>query len=354
MIFEIDKDLDTNIYGNPSSNSEPRTRLSAKDDRKIEKILDDLIEKLLPKTVKHSYQQSPAERRVDFAAIKKALDDDQIRVDLALRVPIRKVLDDLIELIKRQDKSGGITDSFVMGITLTTGPEAQKILGDYLLKVWKHGRELAVNELPEKLHSKVKKFAGLEPVRAINFFQNLRPWLVKGIIDDDLKKAARLELTEHLKGGRTTTETIGNLRSAWEPWIGDPTKVIPSGISGTAADILQAYRLENIVRTEAITALSQGRAEIADEAGDFVIGYQLSPILDERTSEVCNRIGELEEQGRPVQYRKDDPRAEKLTPALHYQCRTIPVFITTDDLPVRWSTEAELDSVLRLVPEGFK
>ena len=37
-----------------------------------------------------------------------------------------------------------------------------------------------------------------------------------------------------------------------------------------------------------------------------------------------------------------------------HNCRTIEVFITTDDLPVRWSTEAELDSVLRLIPEGFK
>jgi len=297
---------------------------------------------------------SPYEKRVDFAAVEKALDSDAVKTDLALRVPIRKVLDDLIALMRNQDKAGGITQSFVQSLTLTTGPEAQKILGDYLLGIWRRGRELATGELPDRFKSKITKFAGLEPIQAINFFQNLRPWLIKGIIDDELKKTARLELTEHLKGGRTLTETIGNLRSAWEPWIGDPEKVIPSGISGTPEDILQAYRLENIVRTESITALSQGRAEIGDEAGDFVIGYELSPVLDERTSEICNRIGDLQESDRPVMFRKDDPRAEKLMPALHYQCRTIPVFITSDDLPVRWSTEAELDSVLRLISPGFK
>ena len=53
------------------------------------------------------YQRSPAERRVDFAAIERVLDEDAARVDLALRVPIRKVLDALIELIKSQDKAGG-------------------------------------------------------------------------------------------------------------------------------------------------------------------------------------------------------------------------------------------------------
>lgn len=293
------------------------------------------------------YQQSPYERRVDFAAIKKVLDDDQVGVDLAMRVPIRKVLDDLINLIKEQDKRGGITDSFVMGLALTTGPEAQRILGDYLLKVWKRGREIAINELPEKLHGKIKKFAGLEPVQAINFFQNLRPWLVKGIIDDELKKVARLELTEHLKGGRTLTETIGNLRSAWEPWIGDPTKVLPSGITGTSEDILQAYRLENIVRTEAIGALNSGRTTIADEAGDFVLGFSISAILDDRTTLIC-------QEADGVIIRKDDPRIQRLTPPLHFQCRSILVFITSDDVPIKWNSEAELDKIVRLIQPGFK
>ena len=466
---------------------------------------DDII---LPQTNKsHSYQQSPAEKRVDFAAIEKALDGDAVKTDLALRVPIRKVLDDLIALIRNQDKAGGITQGFIQGLTLTTGPEAQQILGEYLLGIWRKGRELAAGELPEKIKQKIapirtfhlqglhdqqdhdptgggginfgdgktplteekiktilptiKKgkfiditthdkyggttqtskiratvidsiavngkhrlklkitdetfksgtgraekiqsrigqeliwdsddiprraitgikvtshesesveveivelhvYAGLEPVQAINFFQNLRPWLVKGIIDDELKKKARLELTEHLKGGRTLTETIGNLRSAWEPWIGNPEKVIPSGISGKPEDILQAYRLENIVRTEAITALSQGRAAIADEAGDFVVGFELSPILDvdthlplseTRGSLPCNRIRDLIDMDRPVRFKKDDPRSVKLLPPLLYNCRTIEIFITTDDLPVRWSTEAELDSVLRLIPSDFK
>ena len=306
---------------------------------------------------------SPYEKRVDFAAVEKALDSDAVKTDLALRVPIRKVLDDLIALMRNQDKAGGITQSFVQSLTLTTGPEAQKILGDYLLGIWRRGRELATGELPDSFKSKIRKFAGLEPVQAINFFQNLRPWLIKGIIDDELKKTARLELTEHLKGGRTLTETIGNLRSAWEPWIGDPEKVIPSGISGTPEDILQAYRLENIIRTEVIGALSQGRAEIADEAGDFVVGFELSPVLDvdthlplseSRGSLPCNRIRDLIDMDRPVRFKKDDPRSVKLLPPLLYNCRTLEIFITTDDLPVRWSTEAELDSVLRLVPRDFK
>src|SRR3990167_7367072 len=100
-------------------------------------------------------QQSPAEKRVDFAAIEKALDADAVKTDLALRVPIRKVLDDLIGLIKNQNKAGGITQSFVQSLSLTTGPEAQKILGDYLLGIRRKGRDLAIGELPQKIREKV-------------------------------------------------------------------------------------------------------------------------------------------------------------------------------------------------------
>ena len=316
------------------------------------KFIDSIIEDILPqKDFDHSYERSlsPYEHRVDFAAVEKALDSDAVKTDLAMRVPIRKVLDDLVMLIKNQDKVGGITQSFVQSLTLTTGPEAQKILGDYLLGIWRKGRELAIGELPPKIREKVgtRKFAGLEPVQAINFFQNLRPWLIKGIIDDELKKTARLELTEHLKGGRTLTETIGNLRSAWEPWIGDPEKVIPSGISGTPEDILQAYRLENIIRTEAIGALNSGRVIVADEVGDFIVGFSISAVLDERTTLVCQEADGLI-------IRKDDARIQRLTPPLHFQCRSIMVFLTSDDAPVEWSSEAELDKIARMIQPGFK
>src|SRR3990167_9574634 len=105
--------------------------------------------------VYQSYILSPYEKRVDFAAIEKALDGDAVKTDLALRVPIRKVLDDLIGLIRNQDKAGGITQGFVQSLSLTTGPEAQKILGEYLLGIWRKGRELAAGELPEKIKQKI-------------------------------------------------------------------------------------------------------------------------------------------------------------------------------------------------------
>ena len=120
------------------------------------------------------------------------------------------------------------------------------------------------------------------PDVAVNYLRN-RALFIKGLIDDELTRQVKYQVFEHLKGGRTLSETIGNLREVFEPWVGDPEKIIPSGISRTPEDILRAYRLETIIRTETATAMNLARTAVADAAEDFVLGYQYSAILDLRT-----------------------------------------------------------------------
>ena len=195
---------------------------------------------------------------------------------------------------------------------------------------------------------------GFSPQLALDYFAS-RALVLKGIIDDALLNQAKLRLMEYIKGGQTANEMIGNLRSVFEPWVGDPTKIGPSGQVGIGfppgekapENILMAYRLENIIRTESTTALNQGRISVGDAAGDYVIGYQFSAILDDRTTEVCQTADGL-------MFRKDSAESIKLIPPEHFQCRSILVFLTTDDLPVEWSTPAEIDEVVRLIPIGFK
>ena len=170
---------------------------------------------------------------------------------------------------------------------------------------------------------------------------------IKGIIDRDIEEAVRYDLFEHIKGGRPLQETMSNIRDIFMPFVGDPESIESSGLSQTPEDVLRAYRLENIVRTETTEALNFGRRAIGDAAEDYVLGYQLSAILDLRTTEIC-----IEADG--VTIRKDDARSIQLTPPLHFQCRSILIFVTSDDRPIRWSTDAELDRVVRLVQKGFK
>jgi membrane-associated phospholipid phosphatase len=73
-------------------------------------------------------------------------------------------------------------------------------------------------------------------------------------------------LAPYLKGGKVLNQVIDDIRQIFEPWVGDPSKVLPSGLSGTPEDILQAFRLENIVRTESTWSYNQGRLATGDAA----------------------------------------------------------------------------------------
>jgi SPP1 gp7 family putative phage head morphogenesis protein len=178
-----------------------------------------------------------------------------------------------------------------------------------------------------------------EPTEAMKAFEN-RAWMIKDVIDSRLQSAVRQELFEHLKGGRTMGDTISRLRDIFAPYVGDPS-------SGAPGSLLSAARLENIVRTETTWAYNQGRLAVGDALGDYILGYQFSAILDERTTETCQTADGLVLQ-------KDDATTIQLTPPLHFQCRSMLVYVTVDDAPVEWSGDKEIDAAVSLIQAGFK
>ena len=135
-----------------------------------------------------------------------------------------------------------------------------------------------------------KNYAGFEPRQAIDYLTT-KALVIKGLLDNELTEDVRQLLLEHLKGGRTLTETLMDLRELFEPWVGDPEKIAPSGQVGintppgtkSPDNVLQAYRLENMIRTPIIEAYNQGRLAIGDAADEYVIGYEYSALLDTRT-----------------------------------------------------------------------
>lgn len=196
-------------------------------------------------------------------------------------------------------------------------------------------------------------YAGFEPRQAIDYLTT-KALVIKGLLDNELTEDVRQLLLEHLKGGRTLSETIMDLREMFEPWIGDPTKIAPSGQIGVNTppgtkspdNILQAYRLENMIRTPLNDAYNQGRLAIGDAAEDYVIGYQYSAILDSRTTKIC-------EENDGLTIRAEDFRLRKLQPPCHFSCRSMLVYVTIDDAPIEWSDDGEIDDAVDRIQEGF-
>ena len=290
------------------------------------------------------------EKRVDFAAIERVFTNDLTEVDNTLRRLLGETMRSTIRRVQDLLRTP-LTASRISPFSINVGQEVMDTLNDFLDQTWRKGRDGALKELPFKIRREIediKRFAGFEPLEALDFFE-AQSLEIKGLIDADLTKKAKQELFEHLSGGRATTETIDELRKIFEPYIGDPEKIGPSGPGRPKAEnLLLAHRLENIIRTPMTGALNEGRLAVGDAAGDFVIGYEYSAILDTRvTQEICAKLDGLK-------IRKDDPRLRKLKPVNHFQCRSLYIMITTEDLPVKFSTDAAIDAGVRRVPKGFR
>ena len=233
-----------------------------------------------------NFEMSEAARRCDFAAIEKCYTQDAVSLDRELRGFIAHARDSLIQLIEKQNV-GELTAGFAQSLQVTTGPEFAQTVERTLIDIWRKNRDGALDELPDNLQNKLRglrQFATpFQPDIAGNYFHN-RALAIRGLVDDELTKQAKFAIFQTLKNGSGISETIGRLRDIFEPWVGDPSKVEPSGITDTPEDILRAPRLENISRTEISDAITRGRMAVADAARDFIVGIELSPILDFRTT----------------------------------------------------------------------
>ena len=45
---------------------------------------------------------------------------------------------------------------------------------------------------------------------------------------------------------------------------------------------------------------------------------------------------------------EDEATLNELTPPLHFNCRTLMVFLTKDDQPIQWSTEGDLSEIIAM------
>ena len=148
-------------------------------------------------------------------------------------------------------------------------------------------------------------------------------------------------LLNSLTRGTSIPKTTIAIQQGFNPYIADGTE-----ISSKTGKAMTGYRTTAIVRTANLGAYNFGRREVGDDKDvkDFIIGYQLSAVLDGETSEVCELVAELEPQIRI----EDEGLLNDLTPPLHYNCRTILVFMTKEDLPVEWSDESDLYEIIDL------
>lgn len=166
----------------------------------------------------------------------------------------------------------------------------------------------------------VEAFQGKVPIQREALAEYGREsFTITGAFSDDALGGAKRIIRKGIRRGASYAELEFELSQHFEPYLETEGAVDPG--------VLRPYRLHNIVRTNMAEAYNTGRMNLffSPSVGDFVVGFEYSAVLDDRTTEFCQ-----EWDGTVM--RKDDPRVGQVTPPNHYQCRGVMIPITRGEI----------------------
>jgi len=149
---------------------------------------------------------------------------------------------------------------------------------------------------------------------ALEYLKNFS-FQTAGEIDDELLNKAKRILINGVASGKSSTQ-------------------METELNGIFAEFSQD-RLENIVRTNTMTAYNEGTRVVYDDVPNL-IGYRFDGVDDDRITDLCEYLN-----GRIIS--KDDPILDEYTPPFWYNCRTkLTPILTFDNLPVDFVPHAIL------------
>ena len=278
------------------------------------------------------------EKRVDFAAVERSLDDAEEDARRRLIGVFQKQRDKVLLMVeKAADK---INQKWINSLALPYGVAIQAIVKDTLRTTYELGRRDASSEISrarQKQHSYVIK---IPPKKTI---EQLEKWafFISGDAIGTVRKEIRNLLLSMLETGEGVQETLMKIRHAFDPYVGDE-QIIRDQRQ------IEPYRIETIIRTNVTKAYNWGKiAEFADpELQGFVRAVQFSAILDSRTTNICRSAdGKI--------FMLDDPILKRFIPPLHFQCRSLFASITEADGQFEPSKQSELNEILSKVSPSF-
>jgi SPP1 gp7 family putative phage head morphogenesis protein len=209
---------------------------------------------------------------------------------------------------------------------------------DWLKEIWQYGKQEVNSELDKVKFIDI--IPGLPPAKALQYLNNKSFWIA-GVVRDNILKEAKAILYNGLKGGASTPEIMFQLDGFFKQYIGT------SGIEIKTGKELTPWHLENVVRTNFSDAYNEGRWAMMNdpEVGEFVPAVMYSSIMDDRTTEICERLdGEVFEKG--------DPDLARCKPPNHYECRgtLVPVTIYEKYTPISKEKKA---GIMAIKPKNF-
>jgi SPP1 gp7 family putative phage head morphogenesis protein len=257
-------------------------------------------------------------RRVNFSKIEKTMSssDKALAAEMSsITAKIKQALQAQIVKLAGQRSFGNVGPGEILVVTIPKGlvTALRKSLRDGLLSSLDESYEQARRELPKKLFARVGP--GMDRMKAEKFLAS-RSMKIAGVLDTDILAAVQRVLESSIKYDKTLKDTLAAIEEDTEL-----LSVLPTvDAAGRAVNV--PARLENISRTNTSDAVNQARMSLFGdpELKGFVVAYEYSAILDDRTTEVCEKLhGKIQKDW------------GTMVPPNHYQCRSLLVPVTEID-----------------------
>ncbi len=285
-----------------------------------------------------TFAQAKYDRKVNYARIERSLDRLEAATLTALREGLVGVRDRLLSVVGNQfpETASDVNDLDLRGLGVV-----QDLLREFMRSAYGLGEDEIRTELPRQFQ--LAPGGTFTPTEALRWLSG-KALTISGVLRHRLLDEAKQVLLSALKFGEVQSETLRKLRAIFEPYVGDLTAI-------TDDKILEPYRLETILRTNATEAFNQGRLTTVNDPKikPFIRGMSYSAVIDSRTTEVCRF---LDGKIFPV----DEPDLQRLAPPNHHNCRSLLVPVTLDmtidtaDL----ITPGQLGRAEELAQKGFK
>ena len=291
------------------------------------------IEEMNNKKFAKKRPKNKYENEVDFVKIETDLDEGEAKTVDALQATLTKQRDALTAFVAGKMVKGKLTTSLVnTGVNLQFSAELKRTIRTMYETSYQHGIDIAKTEIPKSFVTG-KQGIALPADKALSYFNDKADFVVSGI-QAPLTLETKSILYNAIKAGEPVNVTTKKLHDAYIPYLAEGDAIIDE-------KQLTSYRLNAIVRTSMSESFNFGRRAVGDELGDFLVGYQYSEIIDDRTAEISLFV-----DGKIIP--ANHPALEQLSYPLHWNERGLFVFVTKDEGVVTFMSDAEIAQAISM------